>query len=200
MQRIVYTLAYVSIGLWWLFFCVSRLAFIQLLQNITFQFERPSVNADVVVEATQRAYAYSTAPQGGGSDIFFTADELSHLRDVEQIYSFVRLLLGVAAVASLSLLLVSVPKQKIDLRALFPAGIFLCGCALVAFLFVLFFSISFPLFHMIFFPQGNWQFPDSSLLIQLFPDLFWQLYSVSLMVGMLGVGILCFLLYRYWYE
>ena len=50
------------------------------------------------------------------------------------------------------------------------------------------FDFLFTKFHHIFFPQGNWQFPASSNLINLFPqtffyDFFYQIILVSFIIS-----------------
>ena len=52
----------------------------------------------------------------------------------------------------------------------------------------------FEKFHYIFFPQGNWAFPEGSLIITIFPfgffyDFFFKLITVSLIIaGILLAG------------
>jgi uncharacterized membrane protein len=48
------------------------------------------------------------------------------------------------------------------------------------------FDALFTLFHEVFFPQGNWEFPPNSNMIRLYPYAFWQLTAVAL-------GVLCVL-------
>jgi uncharacterized membrane protein len=43
----------------------------------------------------------------------------------------------------------------------------------------------FTLFHYIVFPQGNWQFPADSLLIQTFPLAFFR--RVSMTIGIMAL-------------
>jgi uncharacterized membrane protein len=42
----------------------------------------------------------------------------------------------------------------------------------------------FELFHRLFFPGGNWEFPADSNMIRLYPYAFWQLTAGAL-------GVLC---------
>jgi uncharacterized membrane protein len=44
------------------------------------------------------------------------------------------------------------------------------------------FETAFAAFHMVFFPEGNWQFGPDSNLIRLFPEPFW--FEVSLLAGL----------------
>ncbi|MCL2679796.1 MAG: TIGR01906 family membrane protein [Dehalococcoidia bacterium] len=49
------------------------------------------------------------------------------------------------------------------------------------------FDWAFTIFHEIFFPQGNWQFPPDDHMIIMFPDGFWS--DVTLLVGLMVVGL-----------
>ena len=61
---------------------------------------------------------------------------------------------------------------------------------LVGFIVLVAFGPLFHLFHEILFPQGNWQFPSDSLLIQVFPQLFWVVSALFLLAFILIVGVL----------
>ena len=52
----------------------------------------------------------------------------------------------------------------------------------------------FTTFHQVFFPGGNWQFPEDSGLIRLFPEQFWYdtalvLAGLAALEGLLAVGL-----------
>ena len=51
------------------------------------------------------------------------------------------------------------------------------------------FNFVFSLFHKIFFPQGNWQFPTDSLLIQTFPYSFFSSISIIILIQTVIFGI-----------
>ncbi|MBI4451352.1 DUF1461 domain-containing protein [Candidatus Woesearchaeota archaeon] len=50
----------------------------------------------------------------------------------------------------------------------------------------------FTAFHKLFFPQGNWQFPLDSMLIQLYPEQFWMYagLNVGLLVAVFAILLL----------
>ncbi len=53
---------------------------------------------------------------------------------------------------------------------------------------VFFFNEAFLLFHLVFFPQGNFSFdPRTERLTQLFPDLFWTETTIAL--ALVGMGL-----------
>jgi len=159
-----------------------------------------SENGDVVIGAYQNVAAdtlryvstlpIETAPalQVHAEDIAilnqqpFTANELSHLTDV-------RILLGGSLLLTYTLVVVSmvaiVALRKLQLarRSLLAAGITCLALPLVGGAFMFFaFDPTFVLFHEVFFPQGNWEFPTTSLIISTFPGEYWRL------VGMLWMG------------
>ena len=116
--------------------------------------------------------------------MIFAPDEAAHLRDARLVlYLFL-----VPAAISLVFLMATVMRRGRDARVW--RGIARGGKALVVativlgIVGVLAFGAAFTLFHQIFFPGGNWEFPPDSALIRLYPYAFWQLTSVAL-------GVLC---------
>lgn len=120
---------------------------------------------------------------GRGSDLLnvgLTDNEIDHLRDVSMLLNKVKILwffLGV------TLLVVAIKSKKefgeiVDGGIRFGLGllILLVGLAGLAWKF---FFIS---FHQIFFPQGNWSFPAESLLINFYPEIFWQAMVVFILI------------------
>jgi len=57
-----------------------------------------------------------------------------------------------------------------------------------------FFEQLFVGFHLLFFPQGNWQFPIDSLLIQTFPASFFLVFALWLFLFNVVIGIGLFLI------
>lgn len=115
---------------------------------------------------------------------FYDADEASHMRDVRVVlYGF--LLLALASTAFLALALIRGSRDAARWKAVSRGGIWLITGLVVlgVFAFVAFDAV-FTLFHEIFFPGGNWSFPPTSHLIQLYPEPFWELSAAAL--GILG--------------
>lgn len=120
----------------------------------------------------------------GPSYVVYTDAERAHLRDARLVlYLFMAL-----ALPSLVLFLVTMvhrPKDARHLQAVARGG---GGLAVGAVIFGVIgyfaFGIGFELFHRIFFPGGNWEFPADSNLIRLYPYAFWQLTAAAL-------GVLC---------
>jgi len=108
----------------------------------------------------------------------YTTAEVSHLVDVKSVIKFSDYLFYFLLLV-LTLIITCYKKNKKLLQKLFLYG----GITTVAFILfillfsLLFFDISFNLFHQIFFPQGNWIFSTDSLLIQTFPIEFFMTIS-----------------------
>jgi hypothetical protein len=118
---------------------------------------------------------------------YFTSAEQSHLADVKAIiqagfliYGLAILLLVICLVLLVREQVVRVKKQLVYKRAVKSLAKVLLLAALISLILVgilaVFsqsnFSGVFQGFHQIFFPQGNYTFPDESLLITLFPQQF----------------------------
>jgi uncharacterized membrane protein len=55
----------------------------------------------------------------------------------------------------------------------------------------------FELFHRVFFPGGNWEFPADSNMIRLYPYAFWQLTAAALgALCVIGGGLVWWLARR----
>lgn len=115
------------------------------------------------------------------------AAERSHMVDVRYVLLPAMIVLGSAAV--LLAMLVAVGRRQAWLwraiargsGALTVAGIVI-GIAVV-----FFFDAAFLLFHLVFFPQGNFSFdPRTQRLTQLFPEPFWTETAIAIaLVGLL---------------
>ncbi len=174
------------ISVWWIFFIVWRLGFISLLQIIALRADPPPFSQEVVRGATARAFEYATLGSTQTQDIFFTNNELSHLLDVSQIYQPLRMVLGVGALLGFGWLIVVITKHKELVSRIFITArniqLLVFGLSLFA---LAIFPDFFTWFHQVFFPQGNWSFPINSILIQIFPEIFWRLLVVAGALGLL---------------
>ena len=91
-------------------------------------------------------------------------------------------------------------EQELKLN-FFYAGICTLGITIFILIFILIaFDNVFTIFHSILFPQGNWIFEESSLLIQTFPEEFFikiaeYIFLLSLFWG--SIFILPFLSSKY---
>ncbi|MBS3163966.1 DUF1461 domain-containing protein [Candidatus Woesearchaeota archaeon] len=123
----------------------------------------------------------------------FTPEEQSHLWDVRLLLARASLARGVLAVIAL-LILSAAMFSGSPASTLFSAltwtgiaSLALCGALALG---GLTFSTFFTLFHLVFFPQGNWQFSPESVLIRLFPQGFFFDVFLALLARMALLGAL----------
>jgi len=120
---------------------------------------------------------------------YFTETEKSHMADVKHLIRTMQFIYYSAAVLSIGLFFYAYRKYKEDkymfikilakslLYSSIAAGVFLI---LVFLMSVFSFDSLFTTFHLIFFPQGNWMFDSSSMLITMFPQQFF--FDISLRI------------------
>jgi integral membrane protein (TIGR01906 family) len=111
------------------------------------------------------------------------ASERSHMSDVGWL---VRVLAVLEATAIVVLLLTArwlrgerARRGRLLLSAALAVGVV---ALVLGVFFAVAFETAFAAFHMVFFPEGNWQFGPDSNLIRLFPEPFW--FEVSLLAGL----------------
>lgn len=128
----------------------------------------------------------------------YTQAERFHMQDVQKVFNkgnAIFWILGLPIVLTLHY----IKKEKHCIKEiLLNSGITLATIIILILLAVIFnFESIFTVFHTIFFPQGNWQFPMDSLLIQTFPLQFFSKLSIFIFSQALGWGILFILLSLY---
>lgn len=111
----------------------------------------------------------------------FDANEISHMEDVRD-------LVMLAITIFLVLLPMFVAKPIIDNKNLKKKIIWFDIILLIC---LIFFNIFFKIFHMLFFPQGNYSFAADSLLIQTYPlsFFFWMFFFWIFLVNILVIFI-----------
>lgn len=129
--------------------------------------------------------------------VFYTANEAAHLRDARALlYLFVAL-----ALVSLVLIVSALIHRRNDARrwrsvARGGAGLAV-GAVVVGVVGYFAFEPLFVLFHQVFFPSGNWEFPADSNMIRLYPYAFWQLTAAALgVLSVVGGGLVWWLARR----
>jgi integral membrane protein (TIGR01906 family) len=120
--------------------------------------------------------------------------DISHMKDVKDVLWLDYRLCIMSGVYSLAYIIavLLVWRRQSGLREL-AIGAKRGGAAtlgLLAFLGV--FAVTsfdwfFTTFHEVFFPQGNWQFPEGDHMITMFPDGFWS--DTTLLVGLVAAGL-----------
>jgi len=134
----------------------------------------------------------------------FDEAAVSHLVDVRDVLvpsRWLTMLLAIAVGAWIALRARTAAGRRVVCVALRAAGLILLGGAGLGVLAgVVDFSAFFAWFHGLFFTPGTWMFPESALLIRLFPLPFWTIAAaawgalVLMTVGVLFVAArrLCF--------
>lgn len=109
---------------------------------------------------------------------------ISHLDDVSTLstqYVFMSLFIcALGLIAALYLGLIRGGNSLAKALSRGGALTFICSLCIAALL-LLGFNTGFEIFHQILFPQGNYSFPLGSLIISIFPPLFWM--------GMFGIWL-----------
>lgn len=120
---------------------------------------------------------------------YFSETEKSHMADVKHLIRTMQFIYYGAAILSIGLFFYCYRKFKDDkymfirvlakslLYSSIAAGMFL---VLIFLMSVFSFDFLFNVFHLIFFPQGNWMFDNSSMLITMFPQQFF--FDISLRI------------------
>jgi len=146
------------------------------------------VVSDISFGYVQNIYMFI---QGRDSlDQHFPLAEKSHMEDVKKLFGLTYLVGIIAGGVFLSILLVFVFQKRFRhiVRWLFRGSL---ASLLLSFLLILALSIDFTatfnLFHGVFFPQGNWSFDASSMLISLFPEGFFD--AIATRIFLLSVSI-----------
>ena len=148
-----------------------------IIATFIFLFFLPTHNTHELQEEHQ-AITTSVLPFTNTDLSFLTASEENHMHDVSRLGLF---FLTTSILSGLFCFRYGFHKV---LRA---SGFFLIT---IFFLSILFFRQFWNLFHYVFFPQGNWQFPQNSILITLYPQeyffgatlIFLGLYCLLLML------------------
>lgn len=138
----------------------------------------------------------------------FSGQEITHLSDVRAIVMILQAMVMGSGIVLLILLpytwFLKKQYRKI-LHAFFFASVTVLGVyGFFAVYSAFSFSDFFTQFHYIFFPQGGWEFPEKSLLVNLFPQWFFyysatyllQISIVASLVTALGAAVALWYLHR----
>lgn len=127
---------------------------------------------------------------GEGGPRFLDAAEASHLRDVRVVLFGLLLILG-TAVAVLVVGFVRARRSAWFWAAVRTgAAIVVAGFLAIGAVLVVAFDAAFTLFHLVFFPGGNWSFdPTRQRMVQLYPTPFWEYAAGSLAALSVAAGL-----------
>lgn len=118
-------------------------------------------------------------------NVDFNENEKLHMEDVRNLVLIQQFIFIVLIVLSFML----VYKKKINVNYFRKSSIMLFLIVLLSFIASLFFDIFFKLFHLILFPQGNWQFSSDSLMIQLYHQSFFKNFFIATIILSLLISI-----------
>ena len=130
-----------------------------------------------------------------------TTVEISHLDDVRSVMIFLDTLLYFSLLIVI-LIITYYRQDKEHISKLFQFGgiTTLCFFVIMVLGILLNFEQTFTLFHQIFFPQGNWQFPADSFLIQTFSIDFFQSLGLKIVITALVFSLLSIFLPPYFLK
>lgn len=169
-------------------FCLSLPIFLLLLSyQLTLQFYPQTNNQQKTIAFVQDKITEAELM----STLNYTSSELSHLYDVQEVMSVAEYFFLIPFLTTITLLGINFRNKPLLNKLPRYGGIatLISTVIILLFLFVAFNS-SFTIFHQLFFPQGNWQFPSDSLLIQTFPLDFFIKIAFTIFLQALGWGIL----------
>ena len=125
-------------------------------------------------------------------NVDFSEDEKSHMADVKMLIIFEQFLF----IALLIGFFVLIYKREILLNHFKKAALIMFLIALFSLIASLFFDSFFELFHIIFFPQGNWQFNFGSLMIRVYQQSFFREFFVRFILVAFIFSLLLVLLIK----
>ena len=124
---------------------------------------------------------------GGEKTEFFKEDELSHMQDAKNAFN-AAIGIGIAclALAAAGIVYLLLHAPKIIAKGLITGNlVYICILVITGIIAAVFFEPIFILFHQIFFPQGNWNFGYTNMMIFMQENLF-----LNAMVIVVATGVL----------
>ncbi len=120
---------------------------------------------------------------------YFNAEEKNHMADVKHLIRTMQFIYYGASIISIALFFYCYKRfkeDKFEFLNMLSKTLLYSSIASAAFLIIIFlltvfsFDFLFTVFHLIFFPPGNWTFDASSMLITMFPQQFF--FDISLRI------------------
>jgi uncharacterized membrane protein len=136
---------------------------------------------------------------------YFDSSEIDHLYDVRDLFDQIFVVFLISTVLFVLLVFFMIEKNVLRFFRNFSLVFLISSSVLISLLGLLYLlSSNFPYlfenFHFIFFPQGNWQFPEGSLIITIFPfgffyDFFFRLVITSFIIAgvLFAAGLIVFI-------
>lgn len=119
---------------------------------------------------------------------YFTPDEVSHLSDVRKLLTKI-IILYLSSIILLIICFILLINKNIKIfikdlgKTFIISSVFILLFIIILYLLGKNFPVLFDNFHLIFFPQGNFTFPESSLIITLFPFGFFYGFFIKIVLS-----------------
>ena len=119
---------------------------------------------------------------------YFTPDEVSHLSDVRELLTKI-IILYLSSIVLLIIGFILLINKNIKIfikdigKTFIISSVFILLFIIILYLLGKNFPVLFDNFHLIFFPQGNFTFPESSLIITLFPFGFFYGFFIKIVLS-----------------
>lgn len=166
-----------------------QILFLPLVISLQYRFlplPNESYSTKTQKASTVLVIAQALTPQHSDTQAFYSlplsVPEYQHLFTVSQLLFRHQILCVIISIVTICFFCSTpyVVITRTDLTRFFTSILVIVSTCLA--LALLWWETFFIQFHTILFPDGNWSFPDTSTLIQLFPDRFWQIMVVEVFV------------------
>jgi len=126
-------------------------------------------------------------------NVNFDENEKSHIADVKNLVMVEKFIF----IILLIWFFILVYKKKIYYNYFKKASLILFLIALLSLIVSVFFNSFFIFFHFVFFPQWNWEFPASSLMIQVYQQSFFlNFFIITIIVSLFITAIIHFIVIK----
>lgn len=134
-----------------------------------------AVSVVTLLNQGQQFDNFSLAPY----QIVMSGDELTHMMDVKNHLIKTKVLAAFLVGILVAIIVKLVRAKKLNSQLVQKMirqtlVIYVVICITISIVMIQTWSTFFLVFHRVLFPNGLWFFPDSSTLIRLFPEIFWQ--------------------------
>ena len=126
----------------------------------------------------------------------FTDSEKSHMQDVKKLIDIAKILFLISLAIIIAAIIALKKKTKETFRkaSKYSSITTLAISAIITILTLADFGETFYSSHTLLFPQGNWLFPASSLLIQLYPEQFFMEMGLWIFATTILLSIIIFII------
>ncbi len=119
-------------------------------------------------------------------NVDFSDNEKSHMKDVRNLILIQQFIFIVLLIT----FFVLVYKRKIKLNQIKKSTLIILFIGFLSLIILLFFNIFFTFFHLLLFPQGNWQFSSDSLMIQVYQQSFFRSFFIITIILSLFISVI----------